>query len=164
MLCIVGHGPSVLCGQGSVIDTCEVVRLKQGLIKSQEAQHFGTRTDYLCARSAVYRQEGLPFWHFNEDKPEDKSSKWLQYYAKFKPKYWKPSIGLCAVFKAKDLLDPKEIAVIGFDRVMYPEDGISYKWNHVKPAPFPWFHDQRAEHECIHSLGIKIIDLARANA
>jgi hypothetical protein len=147
-----------------VIDTCEVIRLKAGLTKHHPPEHFGTRTDHLCARSGVYRQEGLDFWHFQEDKPEDPQCRWLRYYARFKPKYWKPSIGLCAVFMAKDRLDPKEIAVIGFDRVLYPEDGISYKWNHTKNNPFPWFHDQRSERECIHSLGIRIIDLAREHA
>ncbi len=147
-----------------MIDSCEVVRLKAGLTPKHDPKHFGTRTDHLCARSGIYQQPGVDFWHFKEDQPEEESCRWLRYYARYKPKYWKPSIGLCAVFMAKDLLNPKEIAVIGFDRVMYPEDGISYKWNHVKPAPFPWFHDQRAEHECIHSLGIRIIDLAREHA
>lgn len=144
-----------------MIDSCEVVRLKQGLTKQQDGKHFGTRTDYLCARSVVFRQEGIPFWHFQEDKPLEPQCRWLQYYGKFKPKYWKPSVGLCAVFMAKDLLDPKEIYVIGFDRVLYADDDISYKWNHVKGNPFPWFHDQRSERECIHSLGINIIDLAK---
>jgi len=164
MLVIVGHGPSILSGRGSVIDSRMVVRLKAGLTKGQEPQHFGTRTDYICARSPMYRQEGIPFWHFQEDKPEEPECRWLQYYRQFKPKYWKPSAGLCAVFMAKDLLDPKEIGVIGFDRVLYQDDNISYKWNHPKPQPFPWFHDQRAEYECIHSLGIQIIDLAREHA
>lgn len=137
----------------------EVVRLKDGLTPSQPREHFGTRTDYICGRSGIYRKSNVPFWYFDEEK--NAPGKWLKYFAQFKPKLWKPSHGLSAVFCAVDRLNPKQIALIGFDRVLYPEDDRSYKWNSAKKPPHPWAHDQRAEHECLFSLGIEIIDLAK---
>lgn len=137
-----------------------VVRVKHGLKDPRRhtpPQHFGTRTDYLVGRSPLWRQDGIPLWYLPDDSP------WIKYFAKFKPKIWKPSHGLSAVFCAKDHLDPKQIALIGFDRILYQDDDHSHKWYTPpgKPA-HPWFHDQRAERECLDSLGIEIIDLAKA--
>lgn len=155
MLIIVGHGPSILCGLGSFIDQNTVVRLKHGKVKAQPAEHFGTRTDYLCGRSHVYAQDGVPFWQYSDD------SKWGEYYRGFNPKYFKPSHGLCAVFCAIDHLSPEEIGVIGFDRILNPGDITTDKWNKLDKPAYPWTHDQRAENECLHSLGVRIIDLAK---
>lgn len=155
MLTIIGHGPSILCGLGPLIDTHTVVRLKDGKTQKQPAEHFGTRTDYLCGRSYIYRQDGVPFWHMADDSP------WIDYFAQFKPKLWKPSHGLSAVFCAIDHLDPSEIGVIGFDRILYPNDDSSHKWDTPGKPPHPWPHCQRAEYECLYSLGVDIIDLAK---
>jgi hypothetical protein len=157
MLCIVGHGPSLLLRLGAVIDTCTVVRLKFGLPKDADPEVWGTRTDYLCARSHLHQSSG-PFWIFN-DPP-----KWIAYYRKFSRK--KPSTGLCAVFCAIDHLNPPEIAVIGYDRLLNPADQKSGKWNKpVIPGAFgTGSHDQRAEHACLMSLPVRIIDLAKEHS
>jgi hypothetical protein len=157
-LVIVGHGPSVLCGKGALIDQHRVVRLKQGLTRDMPREHFGTRTDVICGRSHLYRQAGVEFWTFPDGSP------WVRYYAQFRPKMWKPSHGLCAVMCAVDRVRPKSIRVIGFDRILYQDDMQSKKWNTAgTPPPHAWPHDQRAEYECLFSLGVEIIDLARAN-
>jgi hypothetical protein len=157
-LLIVGHGPSALCGRGSVIDQYRVVRLKKGLTPDMPREHFGTRTDVICGRSNIYRQEGVEFWTFPDDSP------WIEYYRQFDPKIWKPSHGLSAVMCAIDRVQPKAITLIGFDRILYQDDVRSKKWNTAgRPSPHAWPHDQRAEYECLFSLGVEIIDLARAN-
>jgi hypothetical protein len=159
MIVIVGHGPSILSGLGSVIDTMTVIRLKDGLKKDYDPQHWGTRTDYLCARSGIYRKEGIPYWHFQDGSP--RGQYWLKYFATFKPKIWKPSIGLTAVFEAIDRLDAKEIALIGFDRILNQDDMRSAKWNRPHKPKHAWGHCQRAERQCLDSLGIRIIDLVK---
>lgn len=156
MIVIVGHGPSVLRGLGSVIDTHTVVRLKHGLNAKPKPDpfHWGTRTDYLCARSLIFKDEKskVPFWHFS-DPP-----KWLDYYAGFEPRNAKPSTGLCAVFMALDNLAPQEIGLIGFDRLTNPNDRKSRKW-YDTPSTSLYGHDQRAEHECLMSLPVKIVNM-----
>ena len=141
MIVIVGHGPSVLSGLGAVIDSHTVVRLKKAPTKP--AEHYGKRTDYLCARSLIFDTGQVPFWLFPDD------SRWIEYFARFHPRRRKPSTGLCAVFSAIDRLDAKEIALIGFDAILNQLDLAG--------------HDTRAEHECLHSLGVKIIDLEKAH-
>jgi hypothetical protein len=155
LILIVGHGPSVLSGLGDLIDSHTVVRLKEGLTPQQrkDSKNWGTRTDYLCARSLVY-QKKEPFWHFN-DPPE-----WIEYYNRFEPRHKKPSTGLCAVFCAIDRLAPDEIALIGYDRLLDPSDRKSRKWNERSMTSL-YGHDQRAEHECLMSLPVRIIDLAK---
>lgn len=159
MLVIIGHGPSINCTLGHLIDRNEVIRLKHGLTRDMPREHFGTRTDYICGRSNLFRPEkaGPTFWHFKDESP------WVKYYAQFKPKMWKPSHGLCAVFCAIDYLQPKEIALIGCDRMLYADDDRSKKWNSPPTKAHPWPHDQRAERECLFSLGITIVDFARAH-
>lgn len=137
-----------------MIDSNAVVRLKNGLaIKPKpDPFHWGTRTDFLCGRSLVYKQEG-PFWLFN-DPP-----KWIEYYQSFRPKHKKPSTGLCAVFCAVDR-GYTEIALIGFDRLLNPDDMKSRKWNET-PSRCLYGHDQRAEHEALMSLPVRIVDLVK---
>lgn len=147
MIVIVGHGPSVLSGLGSVIDSHTVVRLKNGLTKQQPKEHFGTRTDYLCARSLVFDLGEYPFWHLRDD------SHWHTHFKRFAPKRKKPSTGLCAVFCAIDQLNPKEIGFIGCDSLLNP-DITPTKWD----SSGPWAHDMHAENACLHSLGIEVID------
>jgi hypothetical protein len=160
VLLIVGHGPSVLSGLGAVIDQCTVVRLKNGLNvrPKPDPLHWGTRTDYTCGRSLVFRDEKHPekFWHF-DDPPE-----WIGYYESFRPRHKKPSTGLCAVFCAIDRLAPEEIALIGFDRLLDPNDMKSRKATDDQKYMYSMYgHDQRAEHECLMSLPVKIIDFRK---
>jgi hypothetical protein len=156
MLVIVGHGPSILTGRGSVIDSMQVVRLKNGLaIKPKpDPIHWGARTDFLCARSLVYRDDKYKekFWHFNDD-PE-----WLSYFSRFEPRHPKPSTGLSAVFCAVER-GYDDIALIGFDRLLNLDDTKSRRWN--EPSMYSMYgHDQRAEHDCLKSLPIRITNLA----
>ncbi len=158
MLLIVGHGPSVLSGLGALIDQQTVVRLKDGLtpILRKDSKNWGTRTDYLCARSLVCDKGEFPYWLFN-DPP-----KWINYYKSFTPRHKKPSTGLCAVFCAIDRLQPEEIALIGFDRLLNPNDMTSRKATDEQKYMYSMYgHDQRAEHECLMSLPTRIIDFRK---
>jgi hypothetical protein len=139
VIVIVGHGPSILSGLGDLIDSHTVIRLKRGLLETYDRRHWGSRTDYLCARSFRFDHGHHPFWLFD-------SRKWCDYFAHFSGK--KPTTGLCAVFCAIDRLAPNGIGLIGFDRVLRPDE-ISGRY----------LHDGRAEYACLHSLGVNIIDL-----
>jgi hypothetical protein len=69
----------------------------------------------------------------------------MKYYAQFKPKFAKPSIGTMAVFMALERWAPERIGLIGMDWVLDGNDD--------------WFHDARAEREAITALPVEIIDL-----
>jgi hypothetical protein len=150
VIVIVGHGPSVLSGLGDLIDTHTVIRLKRGLLETHERRHWGSRTDYLCARSPRFNHGHFPFWLYD-------SPTWDSYFARFSD--LKPTTGLCAVFCVIDRLAPSEIGLIGFDRLLDPEQGETGKWN----QPGAFMHDSHAEHECLHSLGVRIFDLRGAD-
>jgi hypothetical protein len=113
-----------------VIDTFTVVRLKQGL--TLPVEHWGSRTDYLCACSPRFDNGKYPFWLVEQTGLP------------------KLTTGTAAVLEAKRRLNPKEIFVIGFDRVMHPE----------KPdPPHTWLaHDKWAEHEMLMKLGVKELE------
>lgn len=144
---IVGHGPSVLSGLGAVIDSYEtVVRLKAAPI--EPAEHFGTRTDIISARSHLYARHDVPFWYWHA--VEDK---WLPVYRKFGQA--KPSTGLCAIFCALEYLKPREIALIGFDQLLHGRTG---KYND-KGRPGFTAHEGIPEMRCLQSLPVKIIDI-----
>lgn len=161
---IVGHGPSVLCGLGAVIDSHKtVIRLKHGLTNNQPVEHFGTRTDIICARSHLFAQPGIGFWLFPA-LPDPVAVKWLKHYWEYGPKTkgGKPSTGLCAVFMAMEYLKPKTISLIGFDRVLNPQDQESGKW-FQKPQRNRFgtgSHDQDAEGRCLRALPVRIINMA----
>ena len=135
MIVIVGHGPSIHSGLGSVIDSHTVVRLKDGRKPHYDSKHWGTRTDYLCARLPRYDRGRFPFWHLR--------ASYDLYQA---PEGKKPTTGLCAVLEAIER-GFTDIAVIGFDRLMRPDD----------PDPLhTWLaHDKWAEHALIKKLGVK---------
>jgi hypothetical protein len=147
-----------------VIDSHKtVIRLKAGLVPSQLPEHFGTRTDVICARSHLFERPGVKFWLFPA-LPDPVAEKWLKHYWEFGPKTkgGKPSVGLCAIFLAMEYLKPKSISLIGFDRVLNPLDDTSGKWNQ---RPFKnrfgtGSHDQDAEGRCVRALPVKIVNLA----
>lgn len=156
VIVLVGHGPSILSGRGAVIDRHTVVRLKAGTIP--DSKHWGTRTDYLCARSPALAKGKVPYWHFFGEWTQ----RWLDYFDSFgpripfKPGKPKPSTGLCAVFCAMEFLKPSELAVIGFDRMLSP-NRETFKWNSTQPTCWP--HDPQAEHAALYGLGIPIVDM-----
>lgn len=163
---IVGHGPSILSGRGVVIDESVVVRLKEGLTQQQrktQAIHWGTRTDYLCARSPVFEQKGIGFLLFADH--GEMTDRWMRYFHSFepriamKPRIPKPSSGMCAVFCVAEYLKPGVIALIGFDRMLNPNDTTSGKWH--APRASCWPHDSAAEHRALYGLGIPITNLAQ---
>lgn len=150
-----------------MIDLHPVVRLKQGFSKTNvdrdypsrmDPVHFGTRTDYLCAHSRLYDTGAVPFWFFDDDSPQGK--RWLRYWQSFEPKKKKPSTGLLAVFMALDNVAPQEIALIGFDRVLNPDNTRTAKW-YKPPGHHGWGHDAHTENRALHQLPVKIIDIAR---
>ena len=148
MIVIVGHGPSILSGLGSVIDTATVIRLKHG--RAGLPVHWGTRTDFICGRALWYAKPPVPFWHFGSQREE----RWMAFYRKFSNQ--KPSHGLCATFCAIDELKPEEIHYIGCDSMLDP--AITFrKWS----SPHIWAnpHDWRAEREALNNLDIKVKDL-----
>jgi hypothetical protein len=149
-----------------------VVRLKHAEIPN--ALDWGTRTDYVCASSPSFwtdkRRPGFPeceyWWLADVGKYPDKwganlgrraSNDWLDYFKSFNPAYEKPSTGLKAVFCAVEFLNPPEIQLIGFDRVLHP-DVLSSKWFHP-PGRYWYAHDAGAEHRCLMSLGVKITEI-----
>jgi hypothetical protein len=136
---IVGHGPSIHSGLGFVIDTMTTVRLKDG----RTGGDWGSRTDYLCARSSRYDRGRQPFWLLRES-----------YELYDAPPQRKPTTGLCAVLEVLERLGPEEIFLIGFDRLLYP-DAPDPAW-----GPHTWLaHDKHAEHACLMRLPVKITDL-----
>jgi hypothetical protein len=135
VIVIVGHGPSIYSGLGSVIDSHTVVRLKRGLLETHDRAHWGSRTDYLCARSPRFDWGRFPFWLLKDS---------YGLYQHPNPAI-KPTTGLCAVLECVERFPQTDIAVIGFDRLLHPErEGPSW------PA-----HDAYAEHECLMKLGVK---------
>jgi hypothetical protein len=105
-----------------------VVRLKHGNIL--DPVHWGSRTDYLCARSHRFDLGLHPFWLSS-----------YSYGGK------KPTTGLSAVFEAYTRLKPSELFVTGFDRLMHPERA---------DPPHTWLaHDKWAEHEILKKLGVR---------
>lgn len=166
MLVIIGHGPGVLRASGEWIDQQTVVRLKHA---PMDLPNFGTRTDYLCGTGLAWktRFNGNPqFWLFDPDRAYqhiEKSGKgstggvffadtprWMKYFAGFRPRKIKPSVGLCAVFCAVEL-GHTELALVGFDSFT-TEVKRTGKWFDLSPEQ--WVHDQRAEREALEGLGI----------
>jgi hypothetical protein len=145
VIVIVGHGPSVRNNTaGAVIDSFPVVRLKQA---QTDPVHRGMRTDYICSRAAHDERPGIPFW-LHPDCIDGRY--WSAYWKRFSAR--KPSVGTCAVFCAAELLEPKEIGLIGFDNVLNPKR---------RHPDYTWGHDSTAEHAAVHGLGIRIINLAK---
>ena len=121
---IVGHGPSIYSGLGSVIDSMTVVRLKRGLVEGYDPAHWGSRTDYLCARSPRVDHGKYPFWLYEG------------------PKH---STGYCAALETMKRLQPQEIYLIGFDRLLRPESSEG-----------DWLaHSKWIEHELLKALPVK---------
>ena len=146
MIAIVGHGPSILQGRGAVIDLHTVVRLKG---HSGDPVDWGSRTDYVFARSLVYLRNVNPYkaWVYNDE--------FEKYWLSFKPKYHKPSTGLCAVFAVVSRFSPNEISLIGFDRLLRPMDETP----RYDKGGGGWVHDEQAEHKALIGLGVEINDL-----
>lgn len=133
-----------------MIDSYEtVVRLKRGLTQDQPPEHFGTRTDVICARSHLF-DTSLPFWHFSGDIEE----RARRIYGKYGQA--KISTGLGAVFCALER-GFTEVALIGYDQLMYGKAG---KYNDKARTGFT-AHDGKAEMECLKALPVKVIDLVR---
>jgi hypothetical protein len=133
---VVGHGPSIYSGLGSVIDSHIVVRLKRGLTEYHDPHHWGSRTDYLCARSPRFDHGRYPFWLLKETYANQNTLR-------------KPTTGLCAVLEVLERFPQAQVFVIGFDRLMHPE---------VPDPPHTWLaHDKWAEHELMMKLGVKEI-------
>ena len=113
-----------------MIDQFTVVRLKRGLVETYDRKDWGSRTDYLCACSSRFDWGHHPFWLAENPK--------------------KYTTGLCAVLEARRRLNPKELFVIGFDRLMHPER---------EDGPHPWLaHDKWAEHEVLKNLGVRELE------
>jgi hypothetical protein len=114
-----------------VIDTMTVLRLKRGLVETYDPKDWGSRTDYLCARSTRFDHGLFPFWLLSD--PKGFSGK--------------PTTGLCAVAEAISR-GYTDIYLIGFDRVLHPE------------RPGEWLaHDKWAEHRYLKSLPARITEL-----
>ena len=154
MIVVVGHGPSILSGLGAVIDSHTVVRLKRGLNNpfcKKRPQHWGTRTDYIFARSPLWMVEGekTPYLLYGDEYEDE--------YLDLNPSYPKPSTGVSAVLCVAKRLRPERIGLIGFDRV-FDHTGRTCRFdrdeNHMTLP-----HDAVAESKLVFSLGIPIVDL-----
>jgi hypothetical protein len=117
-----------------VIDSHTVVRLKRGLLPFYDKHDWGSRTDYLCARSPTYHPDWLADAQTYRGCPASK----------------KPTTGLCAVLEARRRFPDEEIAVIGFDRLMHPE---------LQDPPNTWLaHDKWAEHRLLKDIGVRELE------
>ena len=117
-------------------------------------------TDFLSCRDINWRKptySDIPFMCYKWMRPTKSRTpsmnhvwqadhkKWDALFKTFKPtKHDDPSSGTCAAFCAIERWEPEELGIIGMDWVM---DGNKR-----------WFHDARAELECLKSL-VTIIDL-----
>lgn len=159
MLVIVGHGPSIVGkGLGKWLDEQTVVRMKT--VKLPNSEDWGTRTDYLCGTSTSSNVLDCEFWllskkPFRNIKPNLKAldPSWFDYFASFKPKA-KPSTGMRAIFAAIQFLDPKEIGLVGFDRMKEP-DGNSGRW--WDPVRNFYLHDAHTERKVVESLDVDLV-------
>jgi hypothetical protein len=172
MLVIVGHGPGILKGLGSWLDTQTVVRLKWA--ERPDVENWGSRTDYVCGSTPDFwlgrEQRKLPkldaeYWWLSEPNRYGKgtvvgrraSSDWYDYWRPFqKVKNPKPSTGLRAIFCAIEFLKPPEIGLLGFDRILHPEIPTA-KW--YQGPGYQYAHDAAGELRCIQSLGVKIVEV-----
>lgn len=176
MLVIVGHGPGVIKGLGAWLDQQTVVRLKWA--ERPDAHNWGSRTDFVCGSNPSFwaqRREplkGAEFWWLGEQSKYPKgweetpgmrraSNDWFDYWAKFRrpdsDRNPKMSTGLRAIFCAVEFLQPAEIGLLGFDRVLHPEVPTS-KWWH-EPGKYQYAHDAYAEREAIMALGVKFTEV-----
>jgi hypothetical protein len=129
-----------------VIDTMTVVRLKDGLGPHHDPKHWGTRTDYLCARLPRFDKGKFPFWL---------ADRWDHVLPK------KPTTGLCAVLEAIERLAPAEISLIGFDRLLRPDEPSATP---IQLASQEWLaHDKYAEHAYLRTLKAKVFDLGEVH-
>lgn len=87
--------------------------------------------------------------------------RWDDYLAPYGLQY-EPSTGLRAILCAVEFLNPPEIGLIGFDRLLHP-DTPTHKW-YLPVGQHYWPHDSHAEREAAHGLGVKLIDLAEPYA
>ncbi len=165
MIVIVGHGPSIDgAGLGPLIDRHTVIRLKSAPMPN--AEDWGTMTDVVSTTSPDYvgrKLPGIEYWCFGPPQlgyRRPNVERWLEWFGQFHTnrKRRKPSNGLCAAMAAVEFLNPDAIGVIGFDSIMKPDTKRTGKWHVRKPTI--WTHDQHAEHNALHALGPKIINLA----
>jgi hypothetical protein len=117
-------------------------------------------TDFLSCRDINWRKptySDIPFMCYKWMRPTKSRTpsmnnvwqadhkKWDALFKTFKPtKHDDPSSGTCAAFCAIERWEPEELGIIGMDWVMDRNKR--------------WFHDARAELECLKSL-VTIIDL-----
>lgn len=169
MIVIVGHGPSILSRRiGAWIDGQTVVRLKTAPIPDPD--FCGSRTNYIFSRQYRFllpirpQVEYLLFVpnQYREHHEGMKARyaddlKWEAWYRQFSTK--KISTGLCAICTVIDLMQPKEIGLLGFDAVLGGKnDSAGNKWFDDRR---PWLsHDPCGEKRALESLGVEIVNLA----
>jgi len=183
MICIVGHGPSLLgARKGAQIDSHKVVRLKQGWKQCVEnPQDYGTRSDYLMTSTETlgcFVNGGLhdfkgdywayPKYGWFDEEIICKIEKllgvlWipLNYINRanweFKKTASHPnvSLGMAAILYAV-ALKPEKIALAGFDTLLDPE--LEFSRNPDIPrtgvGDYP-NHDWKAENVLLKQLQLK---------
>ena len=152
MIIVVGHGPSAKRACRRFIDQHTVIRLgKPDLDRVKELEKFvGTKTDIVCSSQIKYRVPDAGFWEFRNE-PGGRMKFCINKLKPFKPRFEKPSTGLCAVILARHNYPNEDIGVTGFDYTLYPEEDQVDAYGNL------WRHDQFAENRCIKTLGV--IDL-----
>lgn len=137
-----------------MIDSHTVVRLKRGLNNpfcKDASHHWGTRTDYLCARSPIFVTQGVktPYLIYDDE--------YMPEYLALRPAHPKVSTGVSAVLCVAKRLRPERIGLIGFDRVFDPQ-AKTCRFDRDEQH-MTWPHDAVAESRLVFSLGIPIVDL-----
>jgi hypothetical protein len=149
---VAGSGPSTEGYEGEVTITTKKRTLPAPYIAASSPNYFYRWRDTFYndepSKGMIFRRSPMKYqgkevagmWFSEFEKG------WQQkYYAQFKPKFPKPSIGTLAVFMAVERWAPEKIGLIGMDWVL---DGNEQ-----------WFHDAAKEKEAIINLPVEIIDL-----
>jgi len=150
LIVIVGHGPSIF-GCGAVIDSGEVIRCKRALPSACSVNDFGTRTDYVVARTREYVPRGAVWWKY----PDQGWEHWNAYFRGFSDAR-KYSHGLAAVFMAVDHLAPLALHLAGCDRLLGRPHTPKAWESRIQAHPE---HDWEGEAKALQGLGIKILEV-----
>jgi hypothetical protein len=145
-LVIVGRSPSSESGgMGQVIDSFDtVIRLKRA---ETDPVNRGMKTDVIFSKTMAHRREGVGFW-FHPNCIGLGVYEWNLLQPMMIQT--KPSTGLCAILSALFILKPVEMALIGFDAMLHPDQQNDWSFGS---------HNMRNEHEMLKRLPCRFVDL-----
>lgn len=157
-LCVIGHGPSPLKRRwGELIDKQSVVRLKDPGWQLDKQDHYGKRTDYICASAetigvaASSRVKG-ELWAFPKRLVAPRmgrcdmklAEKWILRFREMwdhgTPNF---CIGVSAYLYACEWVKPDRVILVGFDNFFNP----SLEYHKAQIGKWRSGHNWRAERQ-----------------